>query len=442
MKRGLFCALALLSLAGLPPRHHGEATLIAPSPVRSLDPREAATPFDRALVLASSDALYRVLDDGTVDPVIADAAPVREGALVRVRLREGVRVHGGRPLAPDQIVASLRASSVAPRTKWLFGGLAPGSEIALDSEGFLTLRFADERPWERILAADSLAIVAGRTLAGTGPYAIRREPSGAVELSAFRNATRGAPYVERISFAPPRAPADALRAFELGEVDVSFAGESLYGSARRASRELRTSGHFPVLLVPAQASDAGGALLASLARAIDRRRLARAGLVPDARLAIGLEPATAATPSAPRPIRLAIVAGDPFEEALAEALTGPLDEAGFGLVVERLTPERYRAVLASRRFDVRFATVVPPLTGRGALVGSALVEAEQYGEAEALVREGGLFDDAVAARFSPRLRAVVLGQRNESVWSRPDLELRARRGLLDFGAGFMRREAP
>jgi hypothetical protein len=58
------------------------------------------------------------------------------------------------------------------------------------------------------------------------------------------------------------------------------------------------------------------------------------------------------------------------------------------------------------------------------------------------VREGGLFDDAVAARFSPRLRAVVLGQRNESVWSRPDLELRARRGLLDFGAGFMRREAP
>jgi hypothetical protein len=451
MKRAPLLALLVATCsvahAGLPPRHHGEATLPAPAPVRTLDPREASTPFDRALALAFSDPLYRELDDGSLDALIADGPPVHEGSLVRVQLRQGVRVHGGRLLTADQVVASLRSATLSARTKWLFGGLAPRSEIAVDAEGRLTLRFIDERAWERVLAADSLAIVVGpssRALAGTGPYAVRRDASGALELSAFRAATRGAPYVERVRFTAPRPPAEALRAFELGEVDVSFAGESLYGSSRRRSRELRPNGRFPVLLVPSRTGAAGSdAVFGALARAIDRRRLARAGLAPEARLGPGLEPGNTTARSPGRlTVRLAIVAGDPFEEALADALTGPLDEAGFALSVERLTVERYRAALAGHRYDLRFATVIPPLRGRGALVGAALVEAEQFGEAEALVRDGGLFDDAVAARFSPRLHAIVLGHRLESIWSRPDLELRARRGLLDFGAGFMRREAP
>jgi len=432
-------ALALLLAAATPARgalpsaYGGVLRLPAPEPVATLDPAEVSSPFSAALAASVCETLYRV-GPGGIEPVLAAGPPTIEGRIATIRLRSDLRRHVGTPLRASAVVASLRRASHSPRAGWLLGGFEQdGGEPDVRAVGdeVLEVRLRNARvDVARVLSATSLAIATGRDRRrrplGTGPFTVRFTGDGTIDLRAFAFAAEGAPYLARIVIPPPSRRDDALRAFELGRVDFSWHGESLYGGRPvRPVRSTRLPEHAPVLLVPGRSGVLRDeALWSGVARAIDRRRLERVGIAPTPSLAPGLSPprlGAGRRPSSRTTLRMPVVAGDGFQVALAEALAGPLDEAGYELRVDQLTPERYANAVARGGFDLRIVTVVPPLPGATAIMGAALAETGQIREALSLSRDASLRDPAAGAALAPRLRALVLGRRRAVVSHRADL---------------------
>lgn len=428
----LLLCVALPARGALPPGYGGELVLPAPSPLGVPDPTRADGPFEEAVNAAVFDTLYRVSPDGRVHPQLAARLPVREPGRFRIHLRRGVRRHDGRPLRASDVLASLQRAATSPEAGWLLEGVARrGSALdarANDADGTLEVRpVRADVPLARMLAARPLAIAASRdarSAVGTGPFSAELD-GGRLRLRAFRYAPEGAPYLESITFEPPASRDDELRRFELGRLDGSWIGESLYGGRPvRPVRQVAGPGRAPVLLV----RNPRGALSAdvawgALAGAVDRERLERVGLsasdrlqraLPAAEVPGGRRPATRVT------LRMPVVEGDGFSIRLAEALAGIADEAGFAIVVTPLSRQGHGAALAAGDWDLRTVTVSPPLPGRPALVTAALVAAGQADDARDFLR-GWRFDTATTAAAALRLRALVLGHRRERLFHRSDL---------------------
>lgn len=430
-------ALLLLVVAAsdargaLPTAYGGSLRLPAPEPITPIDPLTATTPFAAMLAGAVYDGLYAVADDGSIVPALAEGAPAVEGDLARVRLRPGIVRHDRRPLRAADVVASLRRAAASPRAAWLFGALAArGGAPDLRAVDDTTIELRLARPGldvARILAAAPLAIVIGdpaRRAIGTGAFAARpaADGTGELRLVAFASAPLAPPFLADVRVVSARAREDELRAFELGELDASWHGTSLYGGQPvRAAASSTLPNAFPVLLVPNRAA---GPLLEdatwfALARAIDRRRLERVGLAASARLASGLPAPRTSAGRRPRErmrLRMAVPAGDPFAGRLAEALAGILDEAGFALAVERVAPE----ALARGDADLRIETIAPPLPGPTPLAAAALAATGDDRAARALAA-GDLGDASAAAAAAQALRSVVLGHRRDVLYHRADL---------------------
>lgn len=453
-------ALALSSVGlpargALPPLYGGELRLPATAPIASLDPAEASTPFEAAVAAAVSDGLYGFDRDGHVRPVLAAAMPVIDGTVATITLRQGLVRHAGTPLRAVSVEHSLRRAAAHPQAAWLLAAFArDGAEpdIRIVDEDSVEISLARAGvDVARVLAAAPLALATGRDPRrrplGSGPFSARLAASGEVRLRAFRFAAEGAPYLDGIRVLPPRRREDALRAFELGHVDGSWHGESLYGG--RPVRPVSSSSApsvAPVLLVPNRSRGAlrRRALWEAVASRVDRRRLERVGLRPSASLVPGLPPpriGTAPRPATRQTLLLPVRDGDAFEEALAEALAGVLDEANVTLRVEALPPSRYGAVVASGRWDLRLATVVPPLPGPTPVVGAALATTGQLDLARSLAVR---LDDATSgAAAAQRLEALVLGHR-APVLSHPASLQNVRfdaLGRLELGELAMSREA-
>jgi ABC-type transport system substrate-binding protein len=426
--------------AALPPAYAGELNLPSPVPLRVPDPIAADDPFEAAMAAAVFDTLYVLSPAGRPRPALAAAMPERTGSHARIKLRPGLRRHDGRLLQAAHVVASLERASRSPRGYLLASFERRGGTIDARAEDDTTLsvRLArPDAPVARVLSATTLAVVIARGV-GTGSFRARVSP-GEISLEAFRHAPEGAPYLNRIRIAAPAGRQAELRAFELGQLDASWYGASLYGgSPARAVASASPAPAVPVLLVPnrargpLRAADAWGAV----ARAIDRTRLARAGLRPSSRLAASLpEPAVpeGRRGTARMTLRMPVPDGDLLRARLAEALAGVLDEAGVALVVEPLDRERYDDAIARGSYDLRLASVLPPLPGRVALVAEALAVAGQEPLARELVRDTGLRDEAPAATAAARLDAIVLGHRQGTLHHRADLRgLRFERGRLDL----------
>jgi len=418
-----------------PPRFGGQLRLVAPAPVISLDPSEASSPFEAALAAAIAETLYLIDDHDRPQPLLAAGMPVVEGNVATIRLRPGLRRHGGSPLAASGVASSLRRAARAPKVRWLFTGFnwqAGSPDIRATADDTIEVRLASSHvDVARIFAAAPLAIVTGRDPrrqpSGTGPFSARLSSTGDVRLQAFAFAAEGAPYLDAIHVLPPRSREDALRAFELGQVDTSWHGESLYGGRPvRPVTSLTSPPAAPVLLVPNLASGAlrADGTWAALAARVDRRRLERAGLFPATTLAAGIPPPRlpASRPPAGRvTITMPVVAGDAFAARLAEAIAGVCDESGFTLRVEQLSPQRYASVISSGAWNLRLVTVVPPVPGATPLVGAALAAAGQGSLASRLSDGGSLADPSRGVEAAPALEALVLGRRRETLSYRADL---------------------
>ncbi|MEM9192428.1 MAG: hypothetical protein AAGF12_24860 [Myxococcota bacterium] len=424
---------ALLLTGALPPRHAGELHLPSPAPVSSLSVLEADHPFEASLAAATTDGLYRFDDRGRPRPLLAIGRPEREGLVARFELMETGR-HRGARLAPRSVVASLRRAALHPRTSWLFANVRrQDGEPLIDNPEDRIITIESSRPAELrfVLATLPAAIQGGgdrrRAPIGTGPFQARLSASGEVDLRAFTAAPRGAPYLRRIRISPPAPRRTALQDYELGNIDGSWFGESLYGGQPvRPSTTTLLPARAPVLLLRSRRVSDG--TFGRVAQAIDRRRLRRTGVEGSDTLRPGLPPPRDSSPAgAPRPLRMLVCTGDAFEARVAEALAGLLDEAGIALTVVELPPDRYRRAIDRGEHDLRLVQLVVPASSPGAVVGAALVAAGQPDRAEALVREGLLRSDRVGS-YAEELDAVVLGRR------RPALSHRADLGPLAFDA--------
>jgi MarR-like DNA-binding transcriptional regulator SgrR of sgrS sRNA len=444
---GLLCAavgvtLGALAFAGapargaLPPPYGGQITLPAPRPLGLPDPTDLDGPFDEAVSAAVFDTLYGIEPDGGVVPLLARGLPEVQGTTVTLAVREDVRRHDGRMLTAESVVSSLRHAARQPEAGWLLAwvaGAAGNPRIDAVDEHRLRLRLRDGHLWSdpetlaRMLAAQPLAVVANAGRAtGTGPFRVRMD-GGRMRLTQFRQAVTGAPRLSEIQWHPPKPREQELRAFELGRIDGSWHGKSLYGGEPvRPATSIQWPEGDPVLLV--RNDDRGplrdDALWGALARRIDRERLERVGLAATAELtgelgAPDLPPAQAL--QGRERLTMPVLDGHLFARQLAEALAGVLDDAGFTLVVQSLSPRRMRTALARGQWDLRVETVCPPLSGNGPVVGASLAASGQSSRARALVSEGRLFDASAVRRALSALDSLVLGHRREELFYRADL---------------------
>lgn len=424
-------ALALPARGALPPRHGGELTLPAPEPIVAIDPLRARTHFEATLADAVYDGLYETRG-GAIAPVLAEGPPVVEGTVATVRLRPGVLHHGGRPVSARHVVRSIARATAAPEASWLLATIATeNGRLAVREIDGRTVEIALARPGvpvDRVLAARTLAIVVGGSLGqrpiGTGPFRARLDGRGGAELSRFRYAPDGAPWIDRVRVLPPSPRDDEVRAFELGRLDGSWWGRSLYGGepVRPVATASATS-TAPVLLVPNRARALrDDALFGGVAATIDRRRLERVGLTPHRSLGAGLP---APDLPEPRPLargtRLVMLAraDQALETRLSEAIAGLLDERGVRLTVERVPSERYDAAVQRGAWDLRLALVRPPLPGRGPLVGAALAAAGQIDRARRIAL--ALDDTEATAEAARTLGAMILGHERVVLHHRADL---------------------
>ncbi|MCB9610905.1 MAG: hypothetical protein H6722_00415 [Sandaracinus sp.] len=434
-----FVATSLVALAAatvhaaLPPGYGGELRLPAPTALAAPSPNDA-TPFGALVAAAVFDGLYTLADDGCVVPSLAQGpVTAREDGTLVVTLRENVRRHDRRTLRALDVARALRRAS-REQPHWLAGFAFDGPELDVGHEGERTLLFAPPAtsfpaPTEtlaRRLAAAPLAIDLGRGI-GTGPY--RASLRGNVlELRSFRAAARGAAYVDVIRFDPPRTRDDEIRTFELGQLDASWQGASLYGQRDSNARSHAFPHDTAVLLVP---RGAFATSTETLNAAVDRRRFARAGLRPNDRLAEGLARASLAHRGPlPRAARMIVRAGNAFELTLAAALAARLDELNVRLTVVEVAPERFERERASA--DLSLAYAVPALPGADARVASAIYAAT--GDANAA---GRVLDappaDVVSASSS--LPAIVLGHLDRTLHHREPL-----RGVAHDPLGRLRLE--
>lgn len=422
-------AAALLGLAlappaegALPPGYGGRLRLPATAPLRLPDPRRVDTPLEATLAHAVFDTLYRLDARGVARPSLALGPPERTEEGVLVRLREGIRRHDRRPLRARDVARSLDRAHRGEAAAWL-AGFGTRTDGRLDVEAIdaqtLRLQAPEGFPVARRLAALPLAIVLGRGT-GTGPFRPRMR-GGALRLYQFRAAARGAPHLREVWVEPPRPREEELRAFELGELDGSWRGASLYGQARRPVEELALPAETPVLLAVRQDRPALRQSGAALAQAIDRRRLARAGLVPAASLAEGMPaPRLEGTRPPAAPVVLLVRADDQLQESLAGALAARFDELGWRLAAQRVPAERYDAVVERSGWDLRFVQAPPMLPGSAGLVASAFA-ALGDDEGAARVLQDALEEPDGAGRHAETLGALVLGHRRAVLHHRPGL---------------------
>ncbi|MBX3248643.1 MAG: hypothetical protein KF901_15815 [Myxococcales bacterium] len=414
----LVAAFAPLARGALPPGYGGTLRLPADGPLALPDPSRPTSPFDAMLARAVFDGLYTIGGSGQPEPELAAAlpTPLPDGGLL-VTLRAGIRRHDRRVLHAADVARTLRRAGRAS-PGWIAGLALDGEELDVRAASPTELVFGAPRLPEparelaRRLAAPALAIDLGRGL-GTGPYTARLR-AGALELRHFRNAARGAPFLEVIRVDPPRAREDELRAFELRQIDASWQGASLYGGPSDADLRAHV---FPndtaVLLVPsARLADA----TAALERALDRRRFERLGLRPSDRLAAGLPPPEHRGGAAlPPRLQLLVREGDPFEAALGAALAARLDELGVRVDIARVSADRFAA--QRRQADLSFAQVIPSLPGGDALTLAAwLATGVEPARAPSILAES--HDPVVVATHARALPAVVLGHRARTLHHR------------------------
>ena len=210
MKRGLSmqrrtALSSLLALgaagAGWNPAHaQGKSALnlamVAEPPTLDIQ----STPADLVCIIMQHvyEPLFTFDANAALVPMLAEAMPKisADGKLYSITLRSGVKLHNGRDLNADDVVASLkRWMDVSPRGKSVSAQVAD-----LAAKGPLAVEISMKNPYAPLLAQLAMAsgmagIMAKETIAqplrdyvGTGPYKFKeRKPDPYVLLTRFEN---------------------------------------------------------------------------------------------------------------------------------------------------------------------------------------------------------------------------------------------------------------
>lgn len=172
------------------------ATLAMVGEPQTLDPMASTADLVGTIMQHVYETLYTFDANWKVVPMLAESMPKvsADGKTYTIALRKGVKLHNGRELTADDVVASLgRWMAQAPR------GKAVAKELdRLSAKGALGIELVLKQPYAPLLAQLALpsgmaAIMARESIAtplasfvGTGPYQFKeRKPDAYVLLTRF-----------------------------------------------------------------------------------------------------------------------------------------------------------------------------------------------------------------------------------------------------------------
>ena len=207
----------------------GSLRLRLPLYFGGLDPHSLDDPLSALFAAAIADPLFALDGSGKPYPTLASALPERTPNGCRVTLRAELRSARGKALSGADALFSLK------RAQGLGGAAVLGAfrPPTADSKDRLSLLVPEANPeaLARALASPLTALVPRgfSPLApdGTGAF---KATIGRRTLRLTRNesAARGASFLDSIELGGATDLADALRAFEVGQVDVGWLGNGLY----------------------------------------------------------------------------------------------------------------------------------------------------------------------------------------------------------------------
>lgn len=372
-------ALALPARAGLPPRYGGELALALSAWTGDLDPARAASAAELLAVRAVHATLVEVDASGAPRPGLLAVLPEAEpgGRAFRLRLRPGLRFHGGTPLGAAEAAASLsRLAAARSPHGWIAAAVKGAEEVrqgraaALSGVQVLSdteLRVELDLPFPDFplaLAAVPAAVVrAAAPGDGAGPFRRAGEVPGGLRLAAFEGFYRGRAFADGLVLLGLDARR-AARAFARGEIDLALRPEPVPGAA--APVPLRAVTATWAVANPRRLGAQAGEVRAALSA--DRADLARyvrgpaapmwsplpSAIWPARSAAAAAVPARERQGQAPR-LSLLVPAGE-ASRAVADRLQVKLFDRGVRVAVEALPPEAFAARLAAGDFELALLT--------------------------------------------------------------------------------------
>ena len=275
---GLVATSAATAL-GRPP-HGGKLALKIPWPLRSLDPHAIEDPVGALFGPAVADPLFALDHRGRPYPSLAAGLPEQTPRGARVQLRPYLRTAKGRPLDARDLLYSWKRA----RANAAAGLLTAFEEPFHDrSDGLaMIVPGADPTSVATALANPATALLPrgyrSQQPDATGSFVARFE-RGSLILERNPSAARGASYLWTIEVEPAQDLADALRAFEAGEVDVGWLGSGLHRPRPNAVQFSGPSFGWAVLRTGKQAKSWGAPGVAQrLLDGIPAARLTHLGL--------------------------------------------------------------------------------------------------------------------------------------------------------------------
>ena len=204
----------------------GRISVRVPWPILAMDPHRLEDATAAIFGDALFDTLYARDESGAFPPSLAEAEPEPEGAMLRVRLRTGLRTAKGRPFdARDAAAAIARARTLGARA-WLADVPAP----KVDGRSLL-FAMRDASRLVRALASPIVAMVPSGFTAdapdGTGPMKFGTRDD-AVVLSRNALSARAPSYLDEVVLHAAPDLASSLRAFESGTDDLGWLGSGLH----------------------------------------------------------------------------------------------------------------------------------------------------------------------------------------------------------------------
>lgn len=226
---GIGLLVAARARALMRPKFGGTLRMKLPLALSELDPHLLDDPAAALFAPAVFDTLFALDANGKAFPALAAALPEDHADGARVKLRPGLKTALGRPLSTKDIVFALERSSRHGGAAWLSRLPLPKTDTKLpDTVIFPGTKAAG---LGELLASPITAIVPRgfNRLRPDGTGAFRAMPSAeGMHLTRNENAARGPALLQTIRVQEAHDLADALRAFETGEVDVGWLGKGLH----------------------------------------------------------------------------------------------------------------------------------------------------------------------------------------------------------------------
>ncbi len=268
-----------IAAAFLPPLYGGVIHAPLPNAPLTLDPVLASRSSELQVVALLYDTLFVLNAEGQPRPhlVQQEAEVSADGRIWRLKLRPEIKLWRGRTLGAADVAHSLRRM----RKGQMGYLLAMVTRIAVEGQQGLTLHLSRKTPeLPRLLSAPCTAVAIKRRgkLVGTGPFRLRRRSASRLSLVARSRHFAGRPFVDALHFKLSAKASAEVAAFQVGGLQVSLHGKSLFGAKpRHGTLSVETAVSMPLVLAVGRDRPflKNLKLRRALLTGIDRKRLSR-----------------------------------------------------------------------------------------------------------------------------------------------------------------------